>query len=797
MSKHFIKHVFALILLFFTTLSPLLAQRYTLSGYISDEATGERLPGVNISIKELNQGTVSNTYGYYSITLPPGKYEIIFSFIGYTTQLYLYEAKEDKLVNIRLSESTTQLDVVEVVGTVDRIQERVQMSTLELPASQIKKIPALLGEVDIIKVLQLMPGIQSGNEGASGLYVRGGSPDQNLILLDGVPVYNVSHLFGFFSVFNNDAVRNVRITKGGFPARFGGRLSSVLEVDMKEGNNQKFSGEGGIGLISSRLTLEGPIIKDKTSFMVSGRRTYIDALMAPFIALADDFSEGESFRTGYYFWDFNTKINHTFSNKDKIYFSYYGGLDRFYLRYKYQYDDPMGSSSFSEQGSNHLQWGNNTGTLRWNHLFNPKLFANLTAIYSRYKFEVGSSYKDSYNGANDEFSFKYFSNIEDYGMRYDLEYKPNNEHYVRFGGGYTFHVFKPGVFQVREIFDEFNFDSVLNLNPTYRTHDLFLYAEDEYKVNNRLLLNYGIHLAGYQVESSFFPSIQPRFSMRYMLTDAWAFKASYANMMQFIHLLSNAGLGLPTDLWVSSTDKIKPQVSNQIAAGVARDFKNSEYEFSMELYYKKMDNLIEYREGAGFISNDWESQVETGGQGWAYGSEWFIQKKKGNTTGWIGYTLAWSNRQFENLNRGKVFPYRFDRRHDISIVLLHKVSDKFDMGATWVYGTGNAITLPIARTGSLPGFSDRGFFGFSDETRIYTERNGYRMPAYHRMDLGFNWHKKTKWGMRTWNLSFYNAYSRINPFYIDIGRNPETGKREAYKIGIFPILPSFAYNFKF
>lgn len=757
---------------------------YTISGYVEDVDSRERIIGVNLYLEGTTTGTISNTFGFYSLSLKPGNYTIVASFIGYQTirKTITLDSKNLKL-DFELRELVEQLE--EVVVTAEEQQvERVQMSQIQLSTAEIKKIPAFLGEVDIIRAIQLLPGVQSGNEGTTGIYVRGGSPDQNLILLDGVPVYNASHLFGFFSVFNADAIKNVNLTKGGFPARFGGRLSSVLEIDMKEGNLREFHGEGSLGLISSKFTFEGPIWKDRTSFIISGRRTYYDILARPFIP------EGQEF--GYYFADLNAKLNHIISREDRLYASYYNGIDDFSFREEYQEDPFFGGSGegYDESG---LNWGNHTAALRWNHLFNDKLFSNLTATFSQYKFSIG--FESYYNDGTEESSsgFEYFSMIRDYGLRYDFEYSLNNQHQLKFGASYTHHTFRPGVAQVEENFNGERIDSILDLSIPVLAHDAFLYIEDDWRITDRWRVNFGLHYSLYLTDdNAFYHNLQPRISSRFLIRDDWSVKASYAVMNQYVHLLSNSGIGLPTDLWVSSTAKVAPQWSEQIAIGTSKALFNNQYELSAESYYKTMRNLIEYKEGASFIATtDWQNTVETDGVGEAYGLEVLFRKKKGKTTGWIGYTLAWSNRQFSNLNNGEWYPYRYDRRHDVSVVLNHQFSENFDIGLTWVYGTGNTFTAPIARI-LLPGQQA----GFGQVYERFSDRNGLRMPPYHRMDLGFNWHKKTSWGERTWNISVYNVYSRNNPFFLYISEN-FNGDKRVNQVSLFPIIPSISYQFKF
>lgn len=771
-------------------------KKFTINGYVEDQQSKERLIGVNVYLKGTQIGTTTNTYGFYSLTVPAGEYTLVSSYIGYSNRNFPIVIKKDTVIDFTISESSEQLQEVEVVAE-ELAAERVEMSTVNLSAQDIKNIPALLGEVDIIKALQLLPGVQSGGEGTTGFYVRGGSPDQNLILLDGVPVYNASHLFGFFSVFNADAIKNVKLTKGGFPARHGGRLSSVLEIDLKEGNMKEFHGDGSIGLISSKLTLEGPLVKDKTSFMLSGRRTYYDLITAPIIKAQTD---GES-SGGYYFYDVNAKVNHIFSRKDRLYVSYYGGNDKFYARNSYDEQDDFGGGTYQSEDESGLKWGNHTGSIRWNHLFSDKLFGNLTATYTQYRFSIG--YEDYYkntepNGSVTEETsgFEYFSFIRDYGLRYDMDYSLNANHHLKFGGNYTYHIFKPGVAQIQESASDYKIDSILNLsNPIY-ANDMYAYVEDDWRISNRWRANYGLHYSYYFTNEANYQSLQPRLSVRYLIDDSWAIKGSFATMTQYIHLLSNSGLGLPTDLWVSSTDKVKPQQSQQVALGTTKNIRGRMFELSFETYYKTMQNLIEYKEGAGFISNtDWENAVETDGTGEAYGFEFLFRKNEGKTTGWIGYTLAWTNRQFENLNEGKTYPYKYDRRHDISIVLNHKFNDKIDIGATWVYGSGNTFTAPVAEYWLGDGMGTN-WYGNDSYTR-YSDRNALRMPAYHRLDLGVNFRKKKKWGERIWNVSIYNVYNRKNPYYLYVANDGYNQGKSVKQVSLFPIIPSISYSFSF
>ena len=807
------KKLFLYTLFLFFSTNSFSQKYYTISGYVTDGENGENLIGANVIFKNKLQGTTTNTYGFYSITVPEGQVELDFSYIGYSLESKSFNLVKDFRLNVALSSSLTNIDEVVVLGE-ENVVEKTQASIVEVPIEQIKNIPALFGEVDVLKAIQLLPGVQSGGEGSSGFYVRGGGPDQNLILLDGVPVYNASHLFGFFSVFNADAIKNVRLTKGGFPSRFGGRLSSVLEIDMKEGNMKNFQAEGSIGLISAKLTLQGPIIKDKTSFIVSGRRTYIDILAQPFIKSANQGNPA-----GYYFYDLNAKLNHKFSEKDRLYVSAYTGLDRFYYQFSTGQDKVNSNDGvFSSQTAAGLQWGNITSALRWNHLFGNKLFSNATITYSNYKFDTDFNYYNKFNyetfNQADSLEFNYFSGIRDYGAKIEFDYLPSPNHFIKFGLNYTRHHFYPGtmdLYLASYINDSLditnNIDTVFDFSKQLFSDDSYIFIEDDIKVNDRLKVNIGLHLGQFYTLGKTYLSLQPRISTRYLLNKDLSIKVSYAEMQQNIHLLSNTSSGLPNDIWVPSTDSVSPQYSKQYAASVNHIFSNGLFEFSLEGYYKNMSDLITLKGGSRITGfDDWRTKIDSNGLGRSYGLELFLQKKKGKTTGWIGYTLSYSERKFENINFGKWYPYKYDRRHDISIVLAHKINERIDLGLTWVYGTGNSITFADARYPSIGvnGLNSSLNIGNSqNEIEYFPSRNNLRMDAYHRLDFGVNFHKIKKWGKRTWSLGVYNAYSRKNPYYIYIDESTQlvnneiVNNRVAKQVSLFPIIPSVSYKFKF
>lgn len=761
------------------------AQKFTVSGTVKDKDSGENLIGANVYNSPSSQGTAANVYGFFSLTLAKDSVRIRISYVGYEPQNFVFLLKKDTVIKAELK--STLLEEVVVSSSEDEaIQQRTSMGTIDLPVAQIKAMPAFMGEVDVLKVLQLMPGVQSGSEGSSGLYVRGGGPDQNLMLLDGVPVYNASHLFGFFSVFNADAINHVELIKGGFPARYGGRLSSVVDIRMKEGNTKALKGEGSVGLIASKLTLEGPI-NSKTSFIISGRRTYIDLLARPFMSSAQLF--------GYYFYDLNVKINHRFNDRNWLYLSTYAGEDKGWTQTKT--DNMEGNEQVHKDERASLKWGNIITALRWNHIFNDKLFSNLTATYSRYNFGVQGSYSENdTNLSTNETTYSdyraaYTSGIRDLGLKLDFDYIPAPAHYIRFGAHATRHLFTPGIL---------GYHSQTQTDTTYGaqrifTNEYLAYVEDDLLVTDRLKVNVGVNASASQVAGTTFSSIQPRISARYLLNANVSLKASYAQMVQYLHLLTNAGIGLPTDLWVPATPLAGPERSAITSIGAAYNV-NSKYEFSVEGYYKTMTGLIEYKNGASYlnIDRDWQNKIEIG-DGESHGAEVFLQRKTGRLSGWIGYTLSWTNRTFANLNNGKTFPYRYDRRHDVSIAMMYKVKEGRDISLTWVYGSGNAVSLPVSKYQSA-GAADIMMSNSYRSIEYYDSRNGYRMNAYHRLDLSYNWTKKKKWGERTWSLSVYNVYNHQNPFFINREQN-SSGMQKFVQYSLFPIIPSIAYRFKF
>jgi len=785
----------------------------TVNGYVREAGSQEALIGVNVYRPGTTIGTTTNTYGFFSLTLPAqDSARIAFSFVGYEPVVRQIDLRKNTSLTVLLTPGRALSEVeVKANRTTERVSESAQMSRIDVPISQIKKIPAFLGEKDVLRVLQLMPGVQKGSEGQTGIYVRGGGPDQNLIILDEATVYNASHLFGFFSVFNGDALKSVELTKGGFPARYGGRLSSVIELNMKDGNKEKLHGEGGIGLIASRLTLEGPFTKNKRgSFLLSGRRTYLDIVAAPLINAQSD---GQT-NAGYYFYDFNAKANYDFGAKNKVYLSGYFGRDRFYARDK---------TEGSDVG---IGWGNATGTLRWNHLFNQKLFANLSLIYSDYKFSISSDEKNNGAGGVDALStsLRYSSGIRDVSAKIDFDYYPSPQHSVRFGAQTIAHRFTPSALVVQNtLIDRYTRD-VEAINAI----ESGIYIEDTWRPNEKWRINGGLRLSLFSQKEVSYLRPEPRLSMSYQLQPGLSAKASYATMNQYVHLLSNTGIGLPTDLWVPTTDRVKPQQSRQVAVGLAKDFSDnfplgSGFALTVEGYYKTMQNIINYKEGASFLLIDdptsaervrWEDNV-TAGRGWSYGAEVLLQRKTGRLSGWLGYTLSWTQWQFAELNGGRPFYPRYDRRHDVSVVGIYELSKRITLSGTWVYGTGNALTVPIASYRAYrhdPGTQfTTGPAGvpsliaplFDTGTRANDydrEKNSFRAEAYHRFDVSIQFHKQKKHHERTWEFSLYNAYNRRNPFFYRLETVNTTGQPNRtglFRYSVFPVVPSFSYNFKF
>jgi hypothetical protein len=755
-------------------------KRFPVSGHVKDAQSGEDLYGASVLVLELKNGTVTNEYGFYSVSMPKGQYTLKFSYTGYESQEHKVNVDKETILDIRMERSAAVLHEVEIKAErSDANVKAPEMSVVKMDVKTINKIPALMGEVDIIKAIQLLPGVQSVSEGSSGFSVRGGGPDQNLVLLDEATVYNASHFLGFFSVFNNDAIKDVKLYKGDLPAQYGGRLASVLDVRMKDGNQKKFSGTGGIGLISSRLTLEGPIIKDRTSFVVSGRRTYADL----FLFLAKQQATRDS---RIYFYDFNAKFNHYFNENNRLYISGYFGNDVFKNPFAY------------------MKLGNATATARWNHLFSQKLFSNFTALYTKYNYGLGSANEDDPN------SFLWTSILQDYQVKGDFTYFPNTNNTIRFGLSSTLHVFDPGRAKgtgEETIFTEYNLDRTYGLESG-------IYLSNDQVIGSRLTLKYGLRFSLYQnigpgtvysydqqfelADSAKYSSgefyntywgLEPRIGMTYVLDEFSSVKASYSHTNQYLQLAQNSTAGTPLDIWFSASPNVRPQVADQVAAGYFRNFRKNTIETSVEVYYKNMRHSIDFKDHAELLLNKQLEGELRFGNAWSYGVELMVAMPQGRLNGWVSYTYSRSLRKFADINDGNVYPAPYDSPNDVSIVLNFDATKRISLSANWVYSTGKPVTFPTGRAvigGAI--------------VPIYSDRNAYRMRDYHRLDLAVTLHQKPNDNRFKWDLVFsvYNVYNRHNTWAINFvqdTQNPYTTYAE--QTYLFGVIPAITFNFNF
>jgi outer membrane cobalamin receptor len=785
-----------------------LAQSYTISGSVVDKERGETLIGATVLDSRSKKGTVTDINGRFSLTLRADSVNLRVSYVGYAPEETNLQLEKNVTFHFQLKPS---VELKEVVITAERVNDvkSSQMSAYDVPIEQIKSIPVLFGEADIVKAIQLLPGVQSGNEGSSGMYVRGGGPDENLFLLDGVALYNVNHMGGFFSAFNTDAVKNVTLYKGSFPARFGGRLSSVLDVTANNGNNQQLHGNLSVGLISAKFSLEGPIVKERTTFNLSARRTYADLFLVPLIKKLSKSADDETvFKAGYYFYDINAKLTHKFSDKSRLFASFYMGSDYIYAKVR-----TMTSLNEDQYMGSNDRWGNILGAIRWNYALTPKIFMNATLSYTRYTNSLlGNIEKTGAGSANtSNITGQYDSGIQDLTARVDFTYMPNPSHDIKFGTYYTHHWFTPEVMKGEvNYFDQLQMNDTLKVDTTSGDNiipadEFVLFAEDDWSITDMFKINYGLHLSGFRVQNSFYPSIQPRVSGRLMIIEDLSFKFGYAYMSQYMHLLSTTGISLPTDLWLPVTDRIAPMKAHQVAAGLFYSWSGIA-DFSIEGYYKHMSNLLEYKDGVTLLGSpaDWENMVVIG-DGWAYGVEFLVQRSVGKFTGWIGYTWSRTMHQFNRegmvLNNGHPFPAKYDRRHDVSIVLSYKFNKKIDVSATWVFSTGNALTLAMQRYPQASDNPDDYNETSSDDLSYISSRNNFRMPNYHRLDIGANFHRvfKNPRLHRTISVSVYNVYNRKNPYmlYVSNTRSYNGYPSALMQLSLFPILPSVAYTFYF
>lgn len=768
----------------------------TISGTVTDARTGETIVGASVIPSAATRGTSTNLYGFYSLTLSDQENEVTFSFIGYQTAIRPLDLSDSQTLNVELEPAVIAVDAATVVGDRTSHVGSTDLGRESVEVEQIKSLPALLGEVDVLKVLQFLPGVSSAGEGNSGFYVRGGGPDQNLILLDDATVYNASHLFGFFSVFNADAIKYIDLTKGAMPAEYGGRVSSVLNIALKEGNNKSWHATGGLGLISSRLTVEGPLVKDRSSIIVSGRRTYIDVLTKP--ALKGSAFEG----TGYYFYDLNAKMNVQLSPKDKLFLSGYFGEDVF-------------SFTSAEAGfGTEIPWGNAMGSLRWNRILNDRMFLNVGATYSAYDF--------SFSAGQEEFEFGFESGIKDLAGRAEWSFYPNPQHAIKGGVDYVHHDFIPTDFSARSGDTEFD----TGTSEQTFSHESGLYVQDDLEITDAIGIHAGIRWSGFWHVGPFtrypqptagisnqpvivyepgevvqvYHGWEPRLAVRVTSGPRSSVKAGFSENYQYIHLTSLGTSSLPGDIWIPSSDRVKPQWGRQFSVGYFQTLgANDAWEASLEAYHKDLKNLVAYAENTSpenNIGNNVDNNLVFG-TGWSYGLESFLKKRTGSFTGWVGYTWSKTERQFDDLNQGLIFPSKYDRRHDLSVVMDWKINAKWQLGGAFVYATGNSLTLPVQR-----------YIFEGRITDVYGARNGYRMAPYHRADISATLTPERKDSKKrpdlhresSWTFGFYNVYNRMNPYFIYFSNegdlNAGTLDLQANQVSLFPIIPSVTWNFK-
>jgi len=751
----------------------------TISGFVKDSRNGETLTGAVIYPEENPAiGIATNSYGYFSLTLPIGKYSLIIQFLGYKTQRVPLDLKENLQLTFEMEEESIALKEITITG--EKNNNNVVQSELisKINVREIQNIPVILGEKDIMKTIQLLPGVTPAGEGNAGFYVRGGGVDQNLILLDEAPVYNPSHLLGFFSTFNSDAIKDITLYKGGFPAEYGGRLSSVVDIKMSEGNNKQFHLSGGIGIIASRLEIEGPLFKSKGSFMIAARRTYADLFLR---LLPRHGADSTASKSTLYFYDLNIKANYQLSSKDKLYFSCYLGRDNFNLG-----------------GALGLNWGNVTATTRWNHIINDKIFSNTSLIFNKYSY--------NFNVAVGNLTMKVLSEIKDWNLKEDLHYYLNSNNTIKFGFNSIYHTFVPSKV------DSSAFLRVRSMDNRYALENA-LYISNEQTITPHIKATYGLR---YSLFSSIGPGtiytynqvadvvdsvtyrkgkifntyggFEPRLLVNFIINDSSSIKISYARTRQYIHLLSNTTSTTPFDLWVPSNINILPEIANQYTLGYFRNFSNNMYETSVELYFKTFQNQIDYRNGANLILNNKVESQLVFGKGWSYGAEFLIRKKYGKLTGWISYTLSKTKRQFPDINNGNVFLAKQDRPNNLAIVGMYELNPKITFSATWIFYSGNVVTFPSGR-----------YLVDGNIVPYYTERNGYRMPDYHRLDIGLTWQKKKSEKFESnWSFSIYNVYGRSNAYAINFQEDPNNpAKMQAVQLSLFRFVPAISYNFKF
>jgi len=773
-------------------------KKSTLSGYIEDAETGERLIGATVFDLNSQIGTITNNYGFYSLSIPEGNISLNTSYVGYKSKNQDLTLNQDIEIIIQL---VPGVDIEEVTIKSQTPQNKINSSEIsveKISMKTINELPTLFGEGDIMKSMQLLPGIQFGSEASSGLVVRGGSPEQNLILLDGGPVYNSNHAFGLFSVFNSDAIKNVTLIKGGFPARYGGRLSSVIDVRMKEGDKNEIHGSANIGIIASKFTLEGPIIKKKLSFLVSARRTYVDLFMSKS-------DESNSDIPAFYFYDVNAKLNYQLSKKDRLFYSFYWGNDNFTEKESWTSDDGL----MKDNENTLANWGNKTSLLRWNHLFNNKLFSNLSVLYSEYELKIETGEHEKNNNDYKSLAVNYNSGIQDVSANLEFDYYPASSHKIKFGANYLYHTFNPGKLNKssedylyvngEKIYTPSGYINTYSSNNPIYANEFRVFIEDDFSFHKMNYTNIGLHYSGFLVDNTFYYSLEPRISTSFILNNNLVVKAAYSRMKQYIHLLTHSNIGLPTDLWLPVTSTIKPQYSNQYTVGLVHNI-NEMYELNIETYYKTLHQIYTYKEGVDLLSanNTWENNIEMG-NGKSYGVEFMFRKHFGKLNGWISYTYSKSTRQFEQVNNGESFPYKYDRTNQLNIVLKYAITPRLSVNTTWIYATGMAYTLATEKYSSI--FNLYTWNAPQNPTSFidaFETRNNARMPDYHRLDIAFMFVNKRKRIASTWILGAYNVYGRFNPYlvYWDNDMN-DFERRKLKQVALFSIIPILSYRLDF
>lgn len=782
----------------------------TISGYLTNVETGEKLIAANIYHPDSRNGTTTNEQGFYSLTLRAGKQRLLFSYLGMQNKEAEINLQQNTRLDVELTPSLTLQEVVVTSRISDSLNPPITISTNDLTPERYNTLPTLGGEVDVIRLAHLIPGVQTGADGVGGIHVRGGSPDQNLVLLDGVTLYNPSHMAGVFSVFNSSAVKSAQLIKGSFPARYGGRLSSVLDVRTKEGNRKNFSREISLGITSAKVSIEGPIKKDTSSFILSYRRSLLNFYVRPISERIKN-DKGQNGFSEYSFFDLNAKVNIALGQKDELFASFYRGSDDFENQTQKSSVGLMQDFSFSEDNIQELNWGNTAGALRWNHIFSDKLFSNTRLTYSRYAFESQDfySYRDtviSQESSVQEFSLGRFNTlIEDVGLFIDLDYVASPQHYWRMGVSAIRHRFQPGLsaftgnaqVSLPDVALLFSFLDSIN-NPVVETNEYNVYLEDQWQPTQDLMIKIGLRSSIWNVHGTTYTSLEPRVSSIYRLNPRWQFKSSFTYMTQYLHLLTTSGIGLPNDFWVPSTERVAPQRAWQVGAGFDHRFSD-DIGLEVEAYYKRLDDVIAYQEGSSLTFIDAENYEDnvTTGVGWSYGIEALLSKKLGKTTGWIGYTLAWSRRQFDEVNQGRAFPFQFDRRHNIKLVLSHRFNDRWTLSGNWVYSSGIAITLPISENEVLiPDIFPRPVPGVN-----FGPKNSFRLPAYQRLDIGASYTFGKKIYEQLLNFGIYNVYNQQNPLYYRLSRGDELNQsqrsRQFVQVSLLPVTPYVSYQIRF